>query len=196
MRPALPKLIDRLQGERRGVEPLVRGRSCQGDALAGGVRTVVGDVGIGAVHAGGRIDRESGSPGHDGAQLPAAHHGIQEPIADVQLPPLAERQIVQSRDDQAMAIVEGRKPALAALAVAVLPEQRVAVGSADSAGLIDGFRPGVGNQGGDTVARSAWSTSTPSSCSCRSRRFPPARAGRSSDRESGWRRFRVREPPH
>ena len=62
----IAEIIDRLQSEGRGVEPLVRGWGRQGNALARGVRTVIGDVGIGAVDAGGGIDRESGSPGHDG----------------------------------------------------------------------------------------------------------------------------------
>src|SRR6476660_3855009 len=84
----ISEVIDRLQGEGGGVEPLVRGWGRQGNALARGVRTVIGDVGIGAVDAGGRIDRESGSPGHDGSQLPAAHHGIQESIAGIELPTL------------------------------------------------------------------------------------------------------------
>src|SRR5713226_8037039 len=47
-----------------------------------------------------------------------------------------------------MAIVECRQPAFAPLAVAVLREERVAVGGPDSAGFIDGLRPGVGHQRG------------------------------------------------
>src|SRR6266576_139022 len=103
----------------------------QGDALAGRVRTVNPDICIGAIGSGRGVDRESGAPCHDGAKLPSAHGAIREAIADVDAPALTDRQIVQSGHYQAMAIVECRKPSLAALAIAVLPEERVAIGGTD-----------------------------------------------------------------
>ncbi len=49
------------------------------------------------------------------AELPAAGYRVEEAIANVQLSAFAQRQIVEPRDHQAMAIVEGRQAALAAL---------------------------------------------------------------------------------
>src|SRR5260221_5603175 len=50
-----------------------------------------------------------------------------------------------------MALVECRQSALAALAVAILREERVAIGGSDSAGSINGLRPGVGHQRGNSI---------------------------------------------
>ncbi len=143
--------IERLEYEGRGVEPSVCGGVIQGDASTGRVRPVIRDIRIGAIDTGRGVHRESGSPCHDGTKLPSAHHSIQKSIADVDASALAERQIVQSRRHQAVAIVKRRESALAALTVSVLPEERVAIGGTDTAGLIDGLRPGVGHQSGNAV---------------------------------------------
>src|SRR5215472_9738036 len=147
----IAELVDRLQDKCPGVEPLVRGRMFESNGLAGRVGTVIGDVGVGAIHAVSRVDRKTGSPCDDRTELPATRDAVQEAVPDDQLPAFADRQIVQARHHQAMTIVECRKPPLASLTVTILPEQSVAVGSANAAGLVDGLRPRVRHQRGHAM---------------------------------------------
>src|ERR1039457_630894 len=103
-----PKLVDGLHREGRGVEPAVRSRRIETDGLAGGIRAVHVDVGVGAIHTGAWIDVESGAPGGDAAHLPSADRRIEQAILDRHPAALAERQIVNARDGQPVTIVEGR----------------------------------------------------------------------------------------
>src|SRR5205085_2605585 len=105
----------------------IRSGMLQGHALASRVGTVVRDVGIGPIDSGGWIDGKSRAPSDDRTKLPAACHGIEESIAEVDPATLAYGQVVQAGSRQAMTIVKGREAALAALASAVLPKERVAI---------------------------------------------------------------------
>src|SRR5438067_11660420 len=73
----IAELINRLEYEGVCVEPSFGGRMIHMHALTARVRPVIGDVGVGAVLTGSRVDRESGPPGGDTGQLPSSHHCIQ-----------------------------------------------------------------------------------------------------------------------
>src|SRR5436190_9194093 len=147
----IAELINRLESVRSRVEPFLGSWIGQRFALAGRVRTIVPDVCIRAVHARGRVYRESGAPGHDGTELPSAGDSVHETVLDIHLPTFTQGQIVESRHHQAMAIIEGRQSTVAKHASAVLRKKSVAVGSANSAGSIDGLRPGVRHQSGHPI---------------------------------------------
>ena len=62
------------------------------------------------------------------------------------LPALAERQIVNHRCHEAVALVENRQAALARQTVGVLREQGVRTQGADAAAVVDGFRKRVARE--------------------------------------------------
>src|SRR3954462_10506142 len=91
----ISELIDGLESESGGIEPALGGRRIETDVLAGGIRTVGIDVGVGAIDACARIDVKSGAPRGDSADLPSADYAIEHTIPNLHFPALAERHIVQ-----------------------------------------------------------------------------------------------------
>ena len=74
----IAELINRLQDKRRRIEPSLRRCMIHALALARRVGTVISDVRIGAVYAGSRVDRESGAPSGNTAELPSAGDRIED----------------------------------------------------------------------------------------------------------------------
>src|SRR5579859_3070803 len=69
---SITEMVDLLQREGVRVEPAVCRWIVERFALPCGIGTIVGNVRVRAIRPGAWIDRKSGAPGDDGADLPSA----------------------------------------------------------------------------------------------------------------------------
>src|SRR5262249_22532842 len=145
--PGRAERAERLQLKRSGIEPLV-GRALV--ALEVGFADQVGAIetgadvrAIGSCHHG---QREASLNRQQGAKLPSAQHGVRDSALIEPPAAFAEWQLKQPGTDKAMLVVEARERFFSRQVVTVLREERVAVVTANRAGVVNRTRPRVAGQ--------------------------------------------------
>src|SRR5690348_3508284 len=132
-------------GKRCGIQPVLNRPVLRNDGGAGQVNAVVITVAIvdsRAVHTCVNAIRGAALQGGDGGNLPSADDAIHENIVRRPHLAIANGQIVNGRDHDAIFHVEVRRAVIAYLAIAVLRKELRLLG-ADPARVVQGFGKGV-----------------------------------------------------